>query len=115
LSPGTVTPLWAERILGEVVYASFDGGQVVLRAPRGAGDHFVGLRPEMMVRLLHFAALRPPEGTTRMLGDGISARATSGERIVVMIPRDGGDHYVILDRDALESLAAYVALLQDNP
>jgi len=32
-----------ETYLGDGVYASFDGFQIVLRAPRGIGDHFVML------------------------------------------------------------------------
>lgn len=38
-----------ERYLGDGLYASFDGCQVRLRAPRLDGDHFVALEPEVMI------------------------------------------------------------------
>jgi hypothetical protein len=34
-----------EEYLGDGLYASFDGFQIVLRAPRDGGDHFVALEP----------------------------------------------------------------------
>ena len=37
-----------ETYLGDGMYASFDGYQVTLRAPREDGDHFVGLEPEVL-------------------------------------------------------------------
>lgn len=41
-----------EEYLGDGLYVSFDGFQVVLRAPRMEGDHIVYLNPEI------YAALR---------------------------------------------------------
>jgi hypothetical protein len=38
-----------ERYLGDGLYASFDGWQVILRAPREHGDHYVALEPEVMM------------------------------------------------------------------
>lgn len=35
----------AETYLGDGLYASFDGWQIVLRAPRMPGDHIVALDP----------------------------------------------------------------------
>ncbi len=37
----------AETYLGDGLYASFDGWQILLRAPREGGDHFVGLEPDV--------------------------------------------------------------------
>lgn len=45
-----------ERYLGHGLYASFDGWQVMLRAPRLEGDHFVALEPEVMAALITFLA-----------------------------------------------------------
>jgi hypothetical protein len=36
-----------EEYLGDGLYASFDGWQIVLRAPRIGGDHFVALEPRV--------------------------------------------------------------------
>jgi len=36
----------AEIYLGDGLYARFDGFQVILRAPRELGDHYVGLEPD---------------------------------------------------------------------
>jgi hypothetical protein len=40
-----------EEYLGDGLYASFDGWQVVLRAPREGGNHWVGLEPEVWRKL----------------------------------------------------------------
>ena len=45
-----------ETYLGDGLYASFDGWQVILRAPREHGDHLVALEPEVAMRLLEFIA-----------------------------------------------------------
>lgn len=45
-------PQSAETYLDDGLYASFDGYNVILRAPREGGDHFVGLEPAV------YAALR---------------------------------------------------------
>jgi hypothetical protein len=37
-----------ETYLGDSLYASFDGWQITLRAPRGIGDHFVALDPHVL-------------------------------------------------------------------
>lgn len=38
----------AEVYLGDGLYASFDGYQFILRAPRIGGDHFTALEPEVL-------------------------------------------------------------------
>jgi hypothetical protein len=38
----------SECYLGDGLYASFDGWQIVLRAPRPGGAHWVGLDPEVI-------------------------------------------------------------------
>ena len=43
-----------ETYLGDGLYASFDGWQIVLRAPRENGDHFVGLEPPVYDALVAF-------------------------------------------------------------
>ena len=44
-----------EEYLGDGLYASFDGYQFILRAPRGDGvDHRVGLEPSVFKALLEF-------------------------------------------------------------
>ena len=40
-----------EVYLGDGLYASFDGWQVVLRAPHEHGDHIVALEPNVMAAL----------------------------------------------------------------
>ena len=45
-----------ETHLGDGLYASFDGYQINLRAPRGGGDHWVALKPEVFDALLEFRA-----------------------------------------------------------
>lgn len=37
-----------ESYLGDGLFAMFDGWQVMLRAPREGGDHWVALEPEVM-------------------------------------------------------------------
>lgn len=44
-----------ESYLGDGLYASFDGWQIVLRAPRNDGDHWVALEPESYTNLIRFA------------------------------------------------------------
>lgn len=41
-----------EEYLGDGLYASFDGWQVCLRAPRRGGDHYVYLEPEAFRSLM---------------------------------------------------------------
>ena len=43
-----------ETYLGDGLYASFDGYQFVLRAPRGEGDHFVALEPAVLAEFIKF-------------------------------------------------------------
>jgi hypothetical protein len=44
-----------EEYLGDGLYASFDGWQICLRAPRENGDHFVYLERPAYQSLLEFA------------------------------------------------------------
>jgi hypothetical protein len=44
-----------ESYLGDGLYATFDGWQLVLRAPRDGGDHWVALEPETFSALVRFA------------------------------------------------------------
>jgi hypothetical protein len=44
-----------ETYLGDGVYASFDGWQIQLRAPREKGDHVVYLEPGLYRELQRFA------------------------------------------------------------
>lgn len=43
-----------ETFLGDGLYASFDGFQIILRAPRENGDHFVMLEPGVYRALQEF-------------------------------------------------------------
>lgn len=45
-----------ETYLGDGLYASFDGWQVILRAPRDGGDHWIGLEPSTMAALQSYLA-----------------------------------------------------------
>lgn len=52
-----------ETYLGDGLYASFDGYQIQLRAPRFEGDHFVYLEPDVYAALRRYADQRlAPEG-----------------------------------------------------
>jgi len=44
-----------ETYLGDGLYASFDGYQILLRAPRLEGDHFVALEPHVFRELVALA------------------------------------------------------------
>ena len=44
-----------ESYLGDGLYATFDGFQIILRAPRLDGDHWVALEPELLAALIRFA------------------------------------------------------------
>lgn len=44
-----------ETYLGDGVYASFDGWQICLRAPRESGDHVVYLEPQLWALLTAYA------------------------------------------------------------
>lgn len=46
----------SETYLGDGLYASFDGYQFVLRAPREGGDHFVALEPTVLAGFQRFVA-----------------------------------------------------------
>jgi hypothetical protein len=55
-----------EVYLGDCLYASFDGCQVRLRAPRDGVDHVVFLEPEVLAEFLRYVerlktAKSPPE------------------------------------------------------
>jgi hypothetical protein len=54
------SPEWkrmtAEVYLGDGLYASFDGWQVRLRAPRQYSDHMVFLEPDVLVSLEKYVA-----------------------------------------------------------
>lgn len=43
-----------EEYLGDGLYASFDGWNVILRAPRLEGDHWIGLEPATWIALESF-------------------------------------------------------------
>lgn len=43
-----------ETYLGDGLYVSFDGWQIVLRAPRQEGDHWVALEPEAYGNLIDY-------------------------------------------------------------
>ena len=43
-----------ETYLGDGLYASFDGFQIILRAPREGGDHFVMLEASVYRALQEF-------------------------------------------------------------
>lgn len=50
-----------EVYLGDGLYASFDGWQVILRAPRLGGDHWVALDSAVCHRLAEFVeSVRTP-------------------------------------------------------
>jgi hypothetical protein len=44
-----------ECYLGDGLYASFDGLQIKLRAPRENGDHVIYLEPDIYAQLREFA------------------------------------------------------------
>ena len=50
-----------EEYLGDGLYASFDGWQIKLRAPREFGNHEVFLEPEIWANLKKFVE-QLPEG-----------------------------------------------------
>ena len=43
-----------ETYLGDGLYVSFDGWQIVLRAPRQEGDHWVALEPQVYGNLIDY-------------------------------------------------------------
>jgi len=43
-----------ESYLGDGLYAKFDGWQIILRAPRDGGDHWVGIDPHIFQAMLRF-------------------------------------------------------------
>ena len=43
-----------ETYLGDGLYASFDGYQVILRAPRDGVDHWVALEPPVLATFLQW-------------------------------------------------------------
>jgi len=43
-----------EHYLGDGLYVSFDGWQVVLRAPRSDGDHWVALEPTVLDAFVNY-------------------------------------------------------------
>lgn len=59
-----------EEYLGDGLYASFDGYQIKLRAPRDHGDHEVYLEPPVVASFLEYA--------TRI---GVISRAAKAEQV----------------------------------
>jgi hypothetical protein len=52
----------AEEYLGDGLYVSHDGWQVILRAPRELGDHWVALEPKVMDAFIEYVQrLREPK------------------------------------------------------
>lgn len=49
-----------ETYLGDGLYASFDGYQFVLRAPREGGDHWVALEARVLEAFLTFVDDKKP-------------------------------------------------------
>lgn len=45
-----------ETYLGDGLYASYDGFQIVLRAPRENGDHIICLEPDVYLALVEFVS-----------------------------------------------------------
>lgn len=43
-----------ETYLGDGLYVSFDGWHVILRAPRGGIDHWIGMEPEVLARFQRY-------------------------------------------------------------
>ena len=52
--------------LGDGLYASFDGYQFVLRAPRADGEHWVALEPDVLKAFLAFVIEK--QGKKDLLG-----------------------------------------------
>lgn len=70
-----------ETYLGDGLYASFDGFMIILRAPRGHGDHYVALEPDVMVKLLRWIA-HAGHGlgalTLQNIADDVMTKSTPG-------------------------------------
>lgn len=49
-----------EVYLGDGLYASNEGFQIVLRAPRESGDHVICLDPSVAIALFHFMKIEWP-------------------------------------------------------
>jgi hypothetical protein len=43
-----------ETYLGDGLYASFNGFEIILRAPREGGDHWVALEPRVLMAFMQF-------------------------------------------------------------
>lgn len=43
-----------EEYLGDGLYASFDGEQICLRAPREGGDHYIYMEPSILRTFLAY-------------------------------------------------------------
>lgn len=43
-----------EVYIGDGLYARYDGYMIILRAPRGSGDHWVGLEPDVLMSFIRF-------------------------------------------------------------
>lgn len=60
-----------ESYLGDGLTATFDGWQIILRAPRSDGEHWVALEPETFAALARFAAhINAKYGVRHFIGDG---------------------------------------------
>ena len=60
-----------EVYLGDGLYASFDGFQFILRAPRGDSDHWVALDPEVLGAFDAFRRDVTTEIARRQISDGL--------------------------------------------
>jgi hypothetical protein len=55
-----------EEHLGDGLYASFDGWQLILRAPREDGDHWVALDPYVYPELVRYMDKKLGAGAARV-------------------------------------------------
>ena len=71
--------LGQEYYLGDGLYASFDGWQIKLRAPRDDGDHWVALEDTVFAKFLVWA--RGLEGNHKGILEGFIANEVEKGRV----------------------------------
>lgn len=84
-----------ETYLGDGLYASWDGHQIILRAPRDGRDHWVALEPPIYKALIEFvAALRTDAEWTLSERDSAAAfrasflKAAADRYKLAMLPKE---------------------------
>lgn len=88
-----------ETYLGDGLYASFDGYQIILRAPRPDGDHWIGMEPYVLQAFVDYRRSLFADADT-------AAKNAEQERLLraelmISVELWGGDNHAVFESQTL--------------